>query len=66
MFLHYRTKKTQSTSQQILVYNRLTLNSCSRKLNRLSSQDNSKAVKIGSLDDSAVKEHIVYLRYSYF
>lgn len=33
----------------------LTLNSCSKKLKRLNSHDNSKAVKIGSLEDKAIK-----------
>lgn len=33
----------------------LTLNSCSRKLKRLNSHDNSKAVRIGSLEDKAIK-----------
>lgn len=32
-----------------------TLNSCSKKLRRLNSHDNSKAVKIGSLEDKAIK-----------
>lgn len=31
------------------------LNSCSRKLSRRNSHDNSKAVSIGSLDDSAIR-----------
>lgn len=35
--------------------NFLTLNSCSKKLRRLNSHDNSKAVKIGSLEDKAIK-----------
>jgi len=33
----------------------VTLNSCSRKLKRLNSHDSSKAVKIGSLEDKAIK-----------
>ena len=37
---------------EILIF---TLNSCSRKLNRLNSQLNSKAVNIGSFDDKAIK-----------
>jgi hypothetical protein len=32
-----------------------TLNSCSKKLSRRNSHDNSKAVKIGSLEDKAIK-----------
>jgi hypothetical protein len=34
---------------------KFTLNSCSKKLRRLNSHDNSKAVKIGSLEDKAIK-----------
>lgn len=46
--------------KNVLKLNR-TLNSCSRKLSRLSSQDNSKAVKIGSFDESAVRKTFVCL-----
>jgi hypothetical protein len=38
------------------------LNSCSRKLRRRSSQDNSNAVKIGSLLDNAINEGLANAR----
>lgn len=43
----------------------LTLNSCSKKLNRLSSQDNSNAVNIGSFDDNAIKLGLANARYAF-
>lgn len=42
----------------------LTLNSCSRKLNRRSSHDSSNAVKIGSFDDKAIKLGLANARYA--
>lgn len=42
----------------------LTLNSCSRKLNRLSSHDNSNAVKMGSFEDNAIKLGLANARYA--
>lgn len=42
-----------------------TLNSCSKKLKRRNSQDNSKAVNIGSFDDSAIKLGLANARYAF-
>lgn len=35
---------------------KFTLNSCSNKLRRRNSHDNSKAVKIGSFEDNAIND----------
>lgn len=48
-------RKEQLAGILISFFNLPTLNSCSRKLKRLNSQDNSKAVKMGSFDDKAIK-----------
>lgn len=42
----------------------LTLNSCSRKLRRRNSHDNSKAVNIGSFDDNDIKLGLAKARYA--
>lgn len=41
-----------------------TLNSCSKKLRRRNSQDSSKAVSIGSFEESAIKLGLAKARYA--
>lgn len=42
----------------------LTLNSCSKKLKRRSSHDSSKAVRMGSLEESATRLGLAKARYA--
>lgn len=42
----------------------LTLNSCSKKLKRRNSQESSKAVNIGSFDESAIRLGLAKARYA--
>lgn len=42
----------------------LTLNSCSKKLKRRNSHDSSKAVRIGSLEESATRLGLAKARYA--
>lgn len=63
-FHRERVPNTVSVSDEISS-NWLTLNSCSRKLRRLSSQESSNAVNIGSLDDNEIKLGLANALYAF-